>query len=661
MYERKPVEDNLTEMPARQTLESMDIAEERRAQLKQLFPEVFNENKVDFERLQRVLGEQIDTGKERYGLTWPGKANCMKVIQEPSRATLKPCREESVDFDNTENLFIEGDNLEVLKLLQKSYFGKVKMIYIDPPYNTGKEFIYPDNYQETIETYLSYAGLVNNDGKVFNTKDKEEAKTGRLHSNWLSMIYPRLYLAKNLLREDGVIFISIDYREAPQLRALMNEIFGEENLIFDVAVVNNLKGRNDREGIATCHEQLLIYCKSGYEPRGLPLTDDKLKEYKETDEKGEAFQWRDLRKRGGPDTRIERPKMFFPIFVDPKTGKVSLKKTETCCIEAYPRKSNGEDGRWRWGLDTVKENISIIRGSKVNGKEHWNISYRVYLNTDGKQRRFTPKSIWTGPNYSTDVATKALASLFPGIQAKNFTPKPLRFIQDIIDQSTGKDDVILDFFSGTGSTAIATILQNVKEKSDRRYIAIQLPEKIESGLTDKEKEINTIADLAKERIRRTIRDIAEETGNSGQLDLGFRVYKLDKSHFGQWQSEVESGNVAQLQANLELHSSHIDKNADQEALLYELLLKAGFELTESIEQQTFVNQQAFSVAEGVLLICLEDRIEPETLEAMVKAEPAEIIVKDSAFAGNDQLKVNAVQTVKAYNQNSETDIVFKVV
>ena len=244
-------------MPSRMPLESMDVAEEKRQQLKQLFPEVFNEDKVDFEQLQRVLGESIDTGKERYGLTWPGKADCMKVIQEPSRATLKPCREESVNFDNTENLFIEGDNLEVLKLLQKSYFGKVKMIYIDPPYNTGKEFIYPDNYQETIETYMAYAGLVDDEGKKFSTNATTE---GRFHSKWLNMMYPRLYMAKNLLREDGVILVSIDDAEFTRLREIMDSIFGEEN--FAGSIIWQGGRKNDSKRLSVVHDYILVYAKN---------------------------------------------------------------------------------------------------------------------------------------------------------------------------------------------------------------------------------------------------------------------------------------------------------------------------------------------------------------------------------------------------------------
>ena len=242
--------------PKKMDLRSMNMTEEHKEKLKQIFPHVFNEDKIDFERLKQTLGEDVDTGLERFGLTWPGKGECMKIIQQPSIGTLKPCKEESVNFDTTENLFIEGDNLEVLKLLQKSYYGKVKMIYIDPPYNTGKEFIYPDKYSETLETYLAYTGQVNAEGKKFSTNTEAD---GRFHSKWINMMYPRLFLSRNLLRNDGVVFISIDDNEVGNLRKLCDEILGEENLV-EVITWNKRIPKNDK-GIGNIHEYILVYAK----------------------------------------------------------------------------------------------------------------------------------------------------------------------------------------------------------------------------------------------------------------------------------------------------------------------------------------------------------------------------------------------------------------
>ncbi len=618
-------------------LESMDVAEEKREQLKHLlnktFPEVFNENKVDFEQLQRVLGETIDTGKERYGLTWPGKADCMKVIQEPSRATLKPCREESVNFDNTENLFIEGDNLEVLKLLQKSYFGKVKMIYIDPPYNTGKEFIYPDNYQETIETYMAYAGLVNGEGKKFSTNSTTE---GRFHSKWLNMMYPRLYLAKNLLREDGVIFISIDDNEVENLRRLCNEIIGEENFVCSISWFKKVSPSNDAKWFSNDHEYVLVYAKNKeqWRPNKLPLNERQQGYYSNPDN-DERGSWNSVTYTCNK-TSQERPNLYFPI-TNPNTGN-----------EIWPKKS----AVWKYSRDVVTKHIS--EGLLYWGKDG-NASTPRYKKFLKDSNGAVPRSVW---RYEDVGHTQMATVVFQGLisEVKFDTPKPPKLIKQMmrLALSNSENNIVLDFFSGSGTIGQAAMELKIEQKINASFLAVQLPEKIENDT------FYSVADITKERLRRVIQQISSEQ-EIEKHSLGFRVLKLDKSHFGQWQSEVEPGNIEQLQANLELHSNHIDENVEQEALLYELLLKAGFELTESIEQQTFGNQSVFSIAEGALLICLEDRIEPETVEAMVKAEPAEIIIKDSAFAGNDQLKVNAVQTVKAYNQNSETDIVFKVV
>ena len=311
--------------------------------LREIFPEVFAEGHIDFDALKETLGEYVDDREERYSFTWNGKSRARQIAQMPSAGTLLPCPEESVNWDTTKNIFIEGDNLEVLKLLQKSYHRKVKMIYIDPPYNTGKEFIYPDKWQDNLDTYLRYTGQVDDEG--FKLSANSET-SGRYHTNWLNMMYPRLKLARNLLQDDGVIFISIDYRESANLRLLMNEIFGEENLIFEVAVVNNLKGRNDREGIATCHESLLIYCKPDYHSRGLSLTAKKLADYDQIDEDGRKFQWRDLRKRGGADTREERPRMYFPLYVNARTSAVSSEPSDDYAVEGIPSQV-----RWsRWLL-----------------------------------------------------------------------------------------------------------------------------------------------------------------------------------------------------------------------------------------------------------------------------------------------------------------------
>lgn len=644
---------------------SMNISEQRKRELGNLFPGIFTETRndagelvgtIDFERLKAELGqfsEIYDNRRERYGMDWPGKRDSLRLIQAPSYATLKPCREESVDFDTTENLFIEGDNLEVLKLLQKSYYGQVKMIYIDPPYNTGKEFIYPDNFSESLDTYLQYAGLKDSQGRTFSTNTANE---GRFHTKWLNMMFPRLYLARNLLREDGVIFISIDYREATNLRKIMDEIFGEENLVFDVAVVNNLKGRNDREGIATCHEHLFIYCKPRFVPQGLPLTQEKVAEYDQVEDSGRLYQWRDLRKRGGADTRKERPNMYYPVYVDPDSGKASLQFSNEFCIEVFPVKSDGVDGRWRWGKEKAQSNIDLIFGKEVSGKGKWNINYKVYLDGSGEdERRSTPKSIWLNPKYSTDSATKSLASVFEGLDAKKFTPKPIGLIRDIIEHSITGDDIVLDFFSGTATTAVAVLQSNLECSRRLKFIMVQLPELIEEELPEELRFIRTVSDLSKERIRRVGAIIRGQVGerlpdaDNTKIDLGFKSLKLDQSNFKPWQAPDKDVSDAELIQQIELSVDHVDPNASQEDLLYELLLKAGVKPTEKIEVISLAGHQVFSVAEGHLLVHLDNQLDQALIDAVLKQAPSQFICLDKAFHGNDQLKTNAVRTFATFN------------
>lgn len=617
-------------------LSSMSITDAKKAGIKDLVPEAFTEGgKVDFDRLKLALGETVDVGKERYGMNWPGKAECFRTIQAPSIGTLRPCREQSVNFDATDNLIIEGDNLEVLKLMQKSYLGKIKMIYIDPPYNTGNDFIYPDNFTETLQTYLEYTGQVDAGGKKFGTNTEAE---GRFHSKWLTMMYPRLYLARNLMSTDGMIAVSIDDAECHNLRLLMNDVFGEECFVAQVAVVNNLKGRNDRKHIATAHEYVLIYANADFVSNGLPLSEKQLAEYREKTKEGAAFQWRDLRKRGGADTRSDRPNLYFPIYADPKTGDVSLEKSDRCSIEVVPRKSDGTDGCWRWGHSTVLRNLADLRASKVESKDKWNVSYRVYLEMDGEVRAAKPKSVWIGPEFSTDAATKTLRALIPGIEG--LTPKPVALIAQLAQMSLDDEDIALDFFAGSGTTAHALLELNKSEGRNRKFILVQLPEPISHP------DFPTIAEITKERVRRVIKKLNDEdTGKLGldvedNKDRGFRIFNLAESNFKPWNAEVTHAAPA-LERQLELHVSHIQKGRTNQDILFEVLLKSGFPLTTPVETVVLAGKTVHSVAGGQLLICLERNLSLELIRAMAERKPERVVCLDEGFAGNDQLKTNA--------------------
>jgi adenine-specific DNA-methyltransferase len=333
-----------------ETIEKLDgktlnLVKENISALKSLFPEAFSEEKIDFDKLRLLLGDEVETSSEKYSFNWHGKSEAIKLALKQSSGTLKPCVKDSKNWDTTKNLYIEGDNLEVLRILQGAYRNKVKMIYIDPPYNTGKDFVYKDSFKDNIKNYKE---------QVQETGKANPETAGRYHTNWLNMMYPRLKLARNLLKDDGVIFISIDDHEVHNLRKICDEIFGEENFISSITVVNNIAGRSDRKHIATAHEFILIFQKSNlFESTGLMLSESQLQEYKFRDSKGKLYRKQGLRKRGSGARRIDRPNMFYPIYVNPETMQLSLEKSEfKNSVEILPKLSNGNDGRWRWGKTT---------------------------------------------------------------------------------------------------------------------------------------------------------------------------------------------------------------------------------------------------------------------------------------------------------------------
>lgn len=627
---------------------SSDDVPERKSQILRNFlaicyPECLSEDKIDFEQLKRVLGDWVEGGQERFGLAWPGKAQCMKIIQQPSDATLRPDRKGSVNFDATSNLFIEGDNLEVLKLLQKSYFGRVKMIYIDPPYNTGQEFIYPDKYAETLETYLAYTGQVDAAGRRFSTNADT---VGRYHSNWLNMMYPRLYLARNLLRDDGVIFMSIDDHELSRLRELGDQIFGEENFKADIAWQKRYTRSNNTVDFTTVVEHILVYAKSdAFEVSLLPRTEEADARYSNPDNdlrgvwKGASFL--------NPASPQERPNLCYPIK-NPNTGNVANPTTNAWRRSKESFEELSADNRLYWGPDGKLPIPSV----------------KMFLS---EARGLTPTNFWPH-DYAghTDEGTRDLESLIPGKVFNN--PKPVQLVRRMIDHaSDGSEDIILDFFAGSGVTAQATIEQNAADGGSRRFILVQLPEPADEGSNAAKAGFRTIAEICKERIRRTISKF--NSSSQGQLDLdkkteidlGFKSLKLGRSNFRNWDGAGENADADAIEHQLELHVDHLNKESTPEDIAYEILLKAGFRLSTKIERIKVAGSEVFSVGQGALLICLEKEITPELIDALAEANPLQVICLDEGFKGNDQLKTNAVQTFKARAQAEESEIVFKTV
>lgn len=607
------------------------------------FPECLSEGRIDFETMRRMLGDWVEAGNEHFGLVWPGKAQCMRIIQQPSAATLKPDRSESVDFESTDNVLIEGDNLEVLKLLQKSYFGKIKMIYIDPPYNTGQEFIYPDNYAESLETYLAYTGQIDSKGRRFSTNTDT---VGRYHSNWLNMMYPRLYLARNLLRDDGAIFISIDDHEVSHLRELCDQIFGEENFKADVAWQKRYTRSNNTVDFTTVVEHLLVYAKSdAFEVNLLPRTEEANARYSNPDNdprgawKGASFL--------NPASPQDRPNLCYPLK-NPNTGETVHPTTNAWRRSEEAFEKLLADNRLYWGPDGKASVPSV----------------KLFLS---ESRGLTPTNFWAH-DYAghTDEGTRDLESLIPGKVFNN--PKPVQLVRRMLEHAcAGPGDIVLDFFAGSCVTAQATIELNLDDGGSRKFLLVQLPEPVEEDSNAAKVGFSTIAEIGRERIRRVISK-AQKT-SEGQLDLdkrsaadlGFKAFRLDRSNFRIWDGLDDSADADELARQLELHVDHRRSESTPDDIVHEILLKAGFPLSTKVETIKLADSDVFSIEDGALLICLEKNISSELIDRLADANPLQVICLDEGFKGNDQLKANTVQTFKARAQAEESEIVFRTV
>ena len=628
-------------------METPDMVSENIKKIENLFPncitETVDENgkpkkAINFEMLRQMLSSEVIEGDEAYEFTWVGKKAAIVEANKPIRKTLRPCPEESVDWDKTENLYIEGDNLEVLKLLQESYLGKVKMIYIDPPYNTGNDFIYRDNFAMSSDEYAEQIGAI--DGESGERLFKNTDSNGRFHSDWCSMIYSRLMLAKNLLANEGVIFISIDDGEAVNLRKMCDDVFGESNFVADMCVVNNLKGRNDKKYIARANERLLMYVKSqDFSEHGLALGEEVLKDYKENDENG-RYRLLELRKRGGPDTRKERPNMYYAFYVNENTGKVSLEPDDYYTIETFPIKSNGVDGRWRWGRETSMKNIKFLCGRKVGNK--YNIYEKDYLEDENGARRVRPKSVLGGASYSTDVATKEYRALMGNIDFSN--PKPSSLLADLITYSanTTESAIILDFFSGSATTAHGVFLANIVDAGNRHFIMVQLPEKCEEETDAFKLGYKTICDIGKERIRRAGAKIKEENPLTTQdLDVGFRVFKLDDSNM----NDVFYSANEYKQDMLSLMESNVKEDRTDLDLLFVCLLEWGLPLSLPYKSEDIEGCKVHTYNDGDLIACFDENVPESVIKEIAKRKPLRAVFRDSSFADSPS-KINVGEIFK---------------
>ncbi len=615
---------------------SLTPQEEKLKALQLLLPEVFAEGKIDWEKLKATLGEDVNFSNERYVLNWAGKSDAFKVLQTPTTKTLIPAKDESINFDETENIFIEGENLEVLKVLQKSYFGKVKMIYIDPPYNTGSDsFIYPDKFSETIAEYEKRVGDKDEEG--YMTKDgmfrKNSKENGQYHSNWLNMMMPRLYLAKNLLKQDGVIFVSIDDNEVHNLRLMMNEIFGEENFLSNFiwkkkGTTSNVEGAE----VSSIFDNTLCYKKSinfKLNQRIFLSSDrkynlnDSLGYYRTTviEKKNEGSYYRDT--------------MIFEIL-----GK-------------RPR----EGKRWQIGEETARKletnNRFIFDGEKI--------LLKIYDFEDKDTTSAQPNIL--DNHGSSDSAMRQLKQLFDN---KSYfdTPKPVDLINHFLKIATQNEDIILDFFSGSGTTAQAVIELNKSDGGNRKYICVQMPELCDEKSEAFKAGYKTIAEISKERIRRVKNKINNELKSElennksklefekieiKKLDLGFKVLKLAESNFKVWQ-QIQGKDIKALSEQINLFVDPIAEIATIENMVYELLLKSGKDLNSKIEKRN----EYFVINNGELILLLE-KTSQEIVENVIAEKPKKVIALDKLFKENDQLKTNTVLQMR------DAEIEFKTI
>lgn len=603
-------------------------------ELKNIFPEVFAEDKVDWEKLKATLGEDINFSNERYVLNWAGKSDAFKVLQSPTTKTLIPAKEESVNFDETENIFIEGENLEVLKVLQKSYFGKVKMIYIDPPYNTGNDhFIYPDKFSETKKDYEKRVGDKDEEG--YMTKDgmfkKNSKENGQYHSNWMNMMYPRLFLAKNLLKQDGVIFISIDDNEVYNLRMMMNEVFGEENFLGQFVWKRRASSALAEKYISQDHEYVIAYEKGSLVSfNGLPKDYSSYKN-PDNDHRGD---WT-LGDLTVGMTSTQRPNQFY-VLKDPETGK------------EYPA---NPDRVWAY----IPESMDILISEKrVNFPEDSTKRPMLKRFKNELKSEVNPISTLLSNVGMNSEATKEFRSLF-GSTLFNYS-KPISLLETLLKQGSNNNDIVLDFFAGSGSFAQAVQNVNRNREYKLRYICVQLAERTEKNSEAYRQGYSSIADISKERIRRAGKKIEEEQNEKekskkteipfekakieSKLDLGFKVLKLADSNFKQWQ-QIKNKDAKALEDQMELFVDPVAQNATIENMVYELMLKSGKDLNSKI-----IHKSGFYAINENELILLLEKADQTIIDNIIATKPKKVVALDKLFKGNDQLKTNTVLQMK---------------
>lgn len=611
--------------------QSANIIEENIAQLKVLFPEAFTDSGVDFDVLRQLLGDAkvLDEGEEKYGLSWHGKKQARQIALTPSMGTLVPCPDESLDWNSTKNLFIEGDNLEVLKLIQKAYTGRIKMIYIDPPYNTGREFVYPDNFQDNLETYLRYTKQIGEDGLKFSSNTESG---GRKHSNWLSMMYPRLKLAKSLLKSDGAIFVSIDDNEVANLREIMNDIFGEENFISQIIWKKTENIKMDSRFLSQNKDYIICY-RASSELTEFEKEKSDIDRFNLEDAKGKYY----LRKL---DSKSSAYRKTLDYVIEHEGAKYYAGGS----FEDWEARQRGEVGgfapRWLWSQEKFKEGLNEGEIIFKSG----NVYNKVRYDGLAKKPHIDMQTLVSG-----QTAQKELDQLFGKRMFDH--PKPPQLIEWLLSLlPSDSDDIFLDFFAGSSTTAHGILQANARDGGSRRFIMVQLPEIIEEGHDAARAGMKNIAQLSRKRILLAGAKITSEYQDQIALrevpfDAGFKVFKLSQSNIRAWNPDRDD-----LENSLLSHQEHLIEGRNEQDLLFELLLKRGIDLVVPMEERQVAGKTIYSIGAGVLFACLDQSINRDEVEPVAEAmlawhrelEPetdSHVFFRDSAFA-DDIAKTN---------------------
>ena len=616
-------------------MQTTDVVDENIKRIGELFPNCLTEVKdengrpqvaIDFDQLRQELSKNIVEGpEERYQFTWPDKRNAIRLANAPTTDTLRPCREESVDFDNTQNLYIEGDNLQVLKLLRENYLGKVKMIYIDPPYNTGNDFVYNDNFDQDKQEYVHNSGQYDEDGHQLVTNTESN---GRFHTDWLNMIYPRLKVAKDLLSEDGVIFISIDDCELKNLENMCNEVFGESNKIATITR-EAIKGGSKSKNIREVNDYVLCYARN-YDNIEFGGIEGESFEFKLEDEYGKYAKGRELNKWGAGSRREDSPSMYYPI-PGPNGENV------------YPIRNDGSEGRWRLGKEKM---FALLKEHNAIFEMRDNGTYIVYE----KIRDNTPKikqfTTLFRDEYINARGTEEIKSLFNVERAIFDFSKPTRLVKDLTILADAKETIILDFFSGSATTAHAVMQLNAEDDGKRKFIMVQLPETTDEKSEAYKAGYKNICEIGKERIRRAGKKIKEESPLTTQdLDTGFRVLKLDSSNMQDVYYTPAEFNER------DLFEDNIKSDRTEEDLLFQTMIELGIELSAKIEQTQIAGKTVWNVSDGYLMACFDEAVNETTITEIAKQQPYYFVMRDKSLA-NDNVADNFEQIFNHYSKDT---------